>query len=396
MKVLLKCLGAVCFCFVFLTSGSVRAGGPGKEVKVGVLTSISGPFGEEGGEHGCIGCSQAIANGAQLAAYELNRGGGILNHWVRPIIKDTRGTDQGARKAVAELAAEDVVAIVGVHQSEAVLGAADMAAGKGVLLLVTTAAHPALAARIAKDYPGYRTVFRIGKELAQWGDMTKLFLEQVAEAKNYYFMGYDAIWNHKLADHLMQHCSVPCLGASFYPPGSGPSEKQMQEIRDRSPDIVVNGDPGGTRYVVLHHQFKVPGTIFSVGGALANANTIRSLDGAGNLLVFHSAYYDTSGAFYKNFVDYHGFEPLWYCDVLAYEAVQLIAEACARTESFARDRLIEALEKGTFTGLAGRYRFDGRHQARWGEDSLPGYICQWHGTTATVLYPIARGAFVRK
>ncbi|MFP3871151.1 MAG: ABC transporter substrate-binding protein [Syntrophobacteria bacterium] len=396
MKNLPKYVLLVFTCLSLFDAGTLLAGGSPKELKIGVLTSMSGPFGDEGGRHGCIGCSQAIANGARLAAYVLNREGGILNRWVTPVVRDTRGTDEGASKAVEELAAEKVFAIIGVHQSEAVLGAAETAVRNKIPLIVTTAAHPALAGKIKQEYAKYRTVFRLGKSLSQWGDMTRLFLEKIAGAKNYYFMGYDAIWNHKLAAYLAEHCNVPCVGASYYPPGVGPLEKDLQEVKKRNPDIVVNGDPGGTAYVEMHHRHHLPGTIFSVGGALANANTIRTLGDAGDRLVFHCGYYDTSGAFYKDFVDFHGFGPLWYCDILAYEAVDLIARAVARTGCLDRERLVQALESGTFEGLCGRYKFDETHQARWGEDYLPGYICQWRDGKARVLYPVKEAPFVRR
>jgi branched-chain amino acid transport system substrate-binding protein len=379
-----------------LSPATLRADEPGKQIKIGVLTSITGPFAGEGGEHGCIGCSQAIANGAQLAAYQLNKRGGVLDHWITLIIKDTHGTDEGARRAVVELAQENVFAIVGVHQSEAVLGAAEVAAENNIFLMVTTAAHPRLATYIKEDYAKYRMVFRLGKELSQWGDISILFLEKIAKAKNYYFIGYDAIWNHKLAHYLMSHCEVPCLGASFYLPGVGPTDKDMKKIKELNPDIVVNGDPGGTHYVLLHHQHGIPATIFSVGGALANANTIRTLGGAGDGLAFHCAYYDTSSEFYKAFLHYHGFDPLWYCDFLAYEAVNLIARALTKAGILDRDQLVAILEKGVFEGLGGTYQFDQNHQARWGKGYLPGYICQWHGDKAKVLYPTEKSPFVRK
>lgn len=379
-----------------LSCANLWAAEAAEELKIGVLTSITGPFGVEGGEHGCIGCSQAIANGARLAAYELNKRGGILGCRITTIIKDTHGTDVGARRAVAELAQQKVFAIVGVHQSEAVLGAAEMAGEKKVLLIVTTAAHPALASYVKNDYSKYRMIFRLGKTLSQWGDITALFLEKIARAKNYYFIGYDAIWNHKLAEHLISQCRVPCLGASFYPPGTGPTDSYLEEINKLNPDIVVNGDPGGTKYVLLHHQYHIPGTIFSVGGALANANTIRILRGAGDRLVFHCAYYDSSSDFYKNFLEYHGFEPLWYCDVLAYEAVILISKAIERIGGLDKEQLVKALEEGTFEGICGTYQFDQIHQARWGKGYLPGYICQWHGDTAVKLYPLQESPFRRR
>jgi hypothetical protein len=50
---------------------------------------------------------------------------------------------------------------------------------------------------------------------------------------------------------------------------------------------------------------------------------------------------------------------------------------------------VPVLERGTFTGVAGMYRFDAAHQAHWGTapGALRGTFVRWERGGARIVFP---------
>jgi len=71
-------------------------------------------------------------------------------------------------------------------------------------------------------------------------------------------------------------------------------------------------------------------------------------------------------AYVERYEHRYGSPPVGYSDTLPYDAVTVLVAAWRKAGSAAAEAVVPVLERGTFAGVAGMYRFDAAHQAQWG------------------------------
>lgn len=107
-------------------------------VKVGFSGQMTGP-------HANMGVSGR--DGLTLAINEINAAGGVAGRRIVLLVRDDKGTPEGARAAGRELINASVVAIIGHMTSGQTMAALPVAEEAGVVLLSPTASTPALTGR---------------------------------------------------------------------------------------------------------------------------------------------------------------------------------------------------------------------------------------------------------
>src|SRR5660398_183112 len=78
----------------------------------------------------------------------------------------------------------------------------------------------------------------------------------------------------------------------------------------------------------------------------------------------------------------YGAPPVGYRATLPSDALTVLVAAWRKAGTAAADAVVPVLERGTFAGVAGVYRFDAAHQAQWGTGpgALHGTFVRWeHG-----------------
>lgn len=67
----------------------------------------------------------------------------------------------------------------------------------------------------------------------------------------------------------------------------------------------------------------------------------------------------------------------------------MLVAAWRKAGSAAAEAVVPVLERGTFTGVAGMYRFDAAHQAHWGTapGALRGTFVRWERGGARIVFP---------
>jgi hypothetical protein len=67
----------------------------------------------------------------------------------------------------------------------------------------------------------------------------------------------------------------------------------------------------------------------------------------------------------------------------------VLVAAWRKAGSAAAEAVVPVLERETFAGVAGMYRFDAAHQARWGTASgaLQGTFVRWERDGARIVFP---------
>ena len=103
-------------------------------IPVGVYLALTGPTATFG-----IG----TRDGAQLAADEINAGGGVLGRPLRLIIEDDQGRPEEAAAVVSKLITKDrVVAVIGENASSRSLAAAPICQANGVPMISPSSTNP--------------------------------------------------------------------------------------------------------------------------------------------------------------------------------------------------------------------------------------------------------------
>ena len=107
---------------------------PKGEIKIGVITSITGTIGPYG---------ESVLQGIQLATDEINEAGGIKGRAIKLIVEDAESEPQGAVAAANKLIEVDqVLVIIGPVASSNVMAVAPIANEKKVVILSPAGASP--------------------------------------------------------------------------------------------------------------------------------------------------------------------------------------------------------------------------------------------------------------
>jgi ABC-type branched-subunit amino acid transport system substrate-binding protein len=105
--------------------------GAGRPIRLGALAPLSRPGFCEAGQH--------LRAGVELAAAEINDAGGIGGRPLELLLRDTAGLPERAAAAVADLAAEGAVAVVGEYHSVCAHAAAGAAVRAGLPFVCSSA-----------------------------------------------------------------------------------------------------------------------------------------------------------------------------------------------------------------------------------------------------------------
>ena len=350
---------------------------PASAVKIGVLAPLSGPFASGG---------KSMEQGLEMARDEINARGGISGHPVALLVEDTQGRPDVARNAALKLTGQEhVAALVGAYLSEETNAVLQVAVQSKTLLIVPISADDALTQNVAKDYDRYRYLFRVSYDIDQWAALMGDFIAGGLKDRNYAFVGTNIDWNHALAAALAGYLApkgVACVYQQYYPLAQPAYDPVLLALQRVKPQVVVLADPGGGS-VGLVKAARAQGLViplFSVGGALGTQAVAKSL-GYGGPLYFQAAAWRGAApadAFFTSYAQKYKSPPVGYSDVLGHDALTVLAQAMNQAGSTAPDAVIPVLEKGAFGGVAGTYRFDASHQARWGTgEGLAGVVVRW-------------------
>jgi branched-chain amino acid transport system substrate-binding protein len=354
-----------------------------QEVKIGVLAPKTGVFQSAG---------VAMENAARLAekhVKEMNLAG---NYQITLVIADAGSTPEQATSAFLQLAQQDVVAVVGAYSSAQAIAVAKAAEEAGIVYIASVASTPQLEEMVKQ---GSSHIFRNAYNTTYWGILAAEFLK-VSGAEHYYFVGYDPLktFNQGMLKVIEERSDLEKLGETYYTtPKVNPDDVKLKAKQAASTvgerDVLILGDPGrlSINFVKEYRANGGKGIVYSVGGTLALPAILEKIK-ADYTAFQAAALEDTEKTEFtkKYFEDYrktYEEEANNYAGLLTYDAILILAQAL---EKGGKDNLIETLEKGTFKGAAGVYRFNENHQALWGSDELQGIIGEYIGGIK-VVYP---------
>lgn len=357
-------------------------------IRIGILAPLSGPYASGG---------SSFLQAATLAVERANSAGGILGRRAELAVADTQGRVDIAKTETQRLISrEKVFALVGAYLSEETVGAIEAAVAARKIIVVPVAATAEITDPVARDYRRYRTVFRVGYSIPQWASMMAEFLRRNKVAR-YAFVGAGIRWNRELAGALKANLAASGIHPvyeEFYSPRSPAFEPIAVAAAAKSPDMLVLGDPGKNSVIFVKRiregGSRVP--ILSVGGALGDSRVAATLPVSAPLYVQAAAWTGSSESatrYVEAFEKRYGYPPVGYSDTLPYDAVTVLLSAIQAAGRADTDAVVSAMERGTFPGVSGTYRFDASHQAVWGAGpgNLHGTVIRWEKDGARIVFP---------
>ncbi|GAB4239247.1 MAG: ABC transporter substrate-binding protein [Deltaproteobacteria bacterium] len=373
---------------IFFPCGPAVAASRPDTLKIGVLAPLSGPYAAGG---------TSFVQAAALAVEQANAEGGVLGQQVAIAVGDTQGRVETAKaEALRLVSREKVAALVGAYLSEETVSVMEVAAAHRTVLIVPVAATAEITDKVRSEYARYRYVFRVGYSLPQWAELIGAFLSD-RKVRRYGFVGAGIRWNRELGETLGRIVAskgiVPSY-AAWYSPGNPAFDPVAVAVTASAPDIVVLGDPGRNSVSFLKRLRETAPAlpVLSIGGALGDARLAASIPLTAPVYVQAAAWRGASPgatAYVERFESRYGAAPVGYSDTLPYDAVTVLVSAWRKAGSVASSAVVPVLERGAFPGVAGTYRFDASHQARWGTGpaDLRGTVVRWERDGARIVFP---------
>jgi branched-chain amino acid transport system substrate-binding protein len=361
---------------------------PPETLKIGVLAPLSGPYAAGG---------TSFVQAATLAVEQANAEGGVFGQRVTIVVGDTQGrVDTAKAEALRLVSREKVSALVGAYLSEETVGVMEVAAAQRTVLLVPVAATAEITDLVRREYARYRYVFRVGYSLTQWAEMVAAFLTD-RKVRRYAFVGAGIRWNLELGqtlERIVAPRGIAPAYTAFYSPGNPAFDTVAVAAAASSPDIVILADPGRNSVSFLKRLREAAPAlpVLSIGGALGDARLAASIPLSAPVYVQAAAWRGASPAataYVERYERRYGAPPVGYSDTLPYDAVTVLVAAWRKAGSAATADVVPVLERGTFEGAAGIYRFDAAHQARWGTGpgALHGTFVRWERDGARIVFP---------
>ena len=381
-------------------SGPARAADP---IKIGVIAEAQAVVGA------------SIPQAAQLAADEINAKGGVDGRMIQVVTYDDKSSAADAVRAFQRAVSEDKVQVViASYISEVVLALMPWAARLKTPMITPGAASNEISLAVHKDYArnkytfhGYLTSAALAQSIC---DGSKAVLTDLLKAKSAAIMSEDAAWTRPL-DVGYEEC-LPKIGLKVvehirFSPDTGDFTPIYNRIEAAKPDLIVTGiSHVGVQPTVQWKNQQVPLAMTGMNSQATASTFWNDTNGGTDGVIFQSlavpgvAMTDKSVPFGEAFKKRFNSAPS-YAGYMAYDQVYYVADAIKRAGSSEADKLVDALEKTDWVGVAGRVQFQGKddpftHSIKYGEGYVTGLLAQWQSGKQIAIWPakIANGQVI--
>ena len=321
---------------------------------------VVGYYGDLSGRTSSFG--QSTKNGAEMAADEINKAGGINGRTIQIIVEDDQGEPNKAATVVTKLINQDkVMAILGEVASSNSLAAAPKAQEAKVPMISPSSTNPAVTQ--VGDY-----IFRVCFIDPFQGEVMAKFSANNLKAKRAAIL-YD--FNSDYSRGLFQFFkrSFTSLGGQIvleksYTQGDRDFSGQLTAIRSANPDVIYVPGYYGEVGVISNQTKQLGIKAPLLGGDGWDAPQLWQLGGAslnGNYISNHYSVDDPSPAIQKFVADYKARYniPPDALAALGYDSMKVLADAIKRAGSTENVKLRDAIaQTKEFPGVTGKISID--------------------------------------
>lgn len=363
------------FSLVFSAVYSTAASSGKKPVKIGLLTPLSPPGDQSGG--------QRILWGVKLGVKYINEelGGVLGGRPVELIVADDKGTPAEGIAAFRKLVQRDgVCAVVGQYHSSVCLAVNKVAKDLGIPLFAVAAS----SAKITESQ--FPTIFRV---MSLDPDRAKLWIEFAKKMgwKRVAILTEDTDWGTSLKKWVVKWGTDEGLEIKpvIFPRVTTDLTPVLLETKAWKPDVVFNGGLGNTAYIMVKQAHdlglfpKVP--MFALCDWPAIPEFWDAVGDKGKY-IFYEAYYRpgmkvTPAAEWmiSRYKKLYKEDPIFY-PINAFGETLIIGQAINKAKSDKPEAIIKALTRNVFQDWSGEVKFEEKPGMHWHNSSTPILILQ--------------------
>lgn len=340
---------------------------------------------------------RSIEHGVELAVDQLNDEDGILGREIETVIGDTNGSPLEARRQYDRLVLEEGADVtIGMFASEALEGIIDKIAEQETVHITAGSATSAVSRLVHERYDDYKYHFRAGPvNDVTLGQVQLDFLDEMGPE-----IGWDSVallaedyaWNDGVWETYEENLPTDTTDVTMwdrYSPSTNDFSEIYDEVAESGADAAyISTAHTGTDALLdwateerefafggIHVPMQLPEYYGMVGGACRYGVGYASATATSEMTEY-------TRPFVNDYEEFHDGSTPVYTGYIAYDAVNLFAEAVERAESLDSDLLVDELEETEHTGTTGTIEFYDRnhphaHDVVYGEDNVHPVFFQW-------------------
>lgn len=347
---------AVVFSALLSLSGLAKA----EDIKIAVVGPITGQYATFG-EQFKIGAEKAVA--------DINKAGGVLGKKLKLIIEDDACDPKQAVAAANKLVGEKVSFVAGHFCSGSSIPASKVYAEEGIVQISPASTNPKLT-----DERAGPNVFRVCGRDDQQGSVAGAYLNDNFKNKKIAILHDKTAYGKGLADETkkaMNAAGTKEVLYEAYTAGEKDYTALVSKLKKEGVDVAYLGGYHTEGGLILRQMRSQGMKTILVGGDALVTNEYWQITGdagEGTLMTFspdprkNPAAADIVKEFTAKKVDPEGYV------LYTYAAIQAWAQAATTAKSVDPAKVIDALNKGEFSTVIGKFKFDKK-----GDPNLPPY-----------------------
>jgi branched-chain amino acid transport system substrate-binding protein len=349
---------------------------------------------------------QAISQGAQLAADDINKKGGINGRQIQIITYDDHSSAADAVRAYQRAVQQDhVSAVVTTFISEVALAIEPWAARLHMPTMTPAAASNLISQQVHDKYDQYKYMFE------SWFP-SPILATAVCDASHDMFvsklhmrtaavMSEDADWTKPLDEGYMKclpRAGLKVVDEVAFNPDTTDFTPIFNAIEAKHPDVIIAGIAHvGVQPTVQWHSQQVPIPMGGISAQATNPTFWKDTNGATNGVITQSgtvpglALTSLTNQVADEFQQHYGHFPA-FDGFTAYDSVRMFADAIRRANSTDPDKIVAELEQTKMEGTLGNLAFYGRgdpytHALKYGPEFTTGIFIQWQDGKQVCIWP---------
>lgn len=326
------------------------------EIIIGAVGPLSPP--------GSVAAGEELKTSMELAVNEINAKGGILGRQLKLVFEDSRGTPEQGVAAIEKLISrEKAVIVTGEAHSSAAKAEMEVAHRYGIPFLISECWSDELTEI------GYPEVFRIAPNNKSFSEKVREFIvgngfkriASIVEDTDFGIGNKDLIEQEvKTLGLDYNFMIVDRTSMDFVP--------QLIQLNAFEPDLFVHFVTGPGSYLLVKQSYEVglspsvDTVMFMAGMDATFPEYWQTVGAAGQYVVYQSPYHnkaqftDLTEPFVNKYTETYNRTPS-YVALEGYDSILIIAEVIETIGGTEPDKIIAALEAGSFKGTRGIMEF---------------------------------------
>lgn len=379
---------------MLLLPAAQAADAKSEPIRIGIMSYESAP--------------QGLGNirGAQLAAEEINKAGGIDGRPIKLYVFDNQGSATVAVRNFQRMVKEDkVVAVMGTWSSEVSLAVQPWASRYKIPFIVGTSGAPEITRNVHADYDKNKYTFAlIGNSVMEAEDICKFAKERLVGlgAKTAVLLDEDAQWTIELIK-AEQEClpanGIKILDTIKFANNTNDFSPIFNKIRNLNPNLIITGlSHTGLQATIQWSQQQVPALMVGMNSIAISKDFMKQSNGAGEGVITQTGLLEGVPLTKKTLPYFEAYEKKFGPNSFAslggatYDGMYIYADAVRRAGTTDADAVIKALEATDYDGVERDHiKFYGRDNQFTHQANLHFPIMQWQKGKRVYVYPMAIG-----